>query len=667
MDARQFIAELKTRGVSRTAALYCAGAWALLQVADLVFPIIGLPDESVTLVLVAAAIGFLPAMLLAWWFDLTPQGVVSGVPQAGTARQPVAIPHVLELGLIVALVVSVGYLYIERLQENRSTAPSPAISAERPSIAVMPFINMSDSGDMAYLGDGVAEEVLNLLARLNELNVAARTSSFFFRDTKPDLKQVAESLGVGHILEGSVRREGEQVRVSAQLIDTATGFQVWSASYDRPVGGLLALQEDIAREVVDSLQVVLSDSSRRRLDQPADIDAAAYDFYLRGRDFLRRQADESNLDTAVALFQRALDISPEFAAAWAGVCDGLLGRYVQTLSGSDVQRADAACQRALSLDANAIPVYVAQGNLYRVSGRYDESLASFSRGLALAPATVEAYLGRGKTHAAMGDGEAAVADYEKAIELQPNYWRAYNELGTFYFTEGDYTSALPQLEKVAEYNPDSDTTFHNLGAMYYMLGRVEEASRAWARSVELAPSAETLSNLGSALFYSEDFAGAARRYREAIGLAPDNYRYWGYLGEALRFVPGQAQERNRAFQRAIELAGKVVNVNPNEPLPRAILASYQAQLGNERAALAFLKPLDEANDPQIGVLYYMAMARDLLGLHASALDALERAVELGYPPHLLAMDANFSNLRQEPRFISLLPEGKIETSKREIP
>ncbi len=660
MDARQFIAELKTRGVYRTAALYCAGAWALLQVADLFFPILGLPDESVTLVLVAAGIGFFPAMLLAWWFDLTPEGVVSGsvAANSGVRQAPASAPHILELGMILALVVSVGYLYIERLQDDGATAPPRAAPGERPSIAVMPFVNMSDSGDMAYLGDGVAEEILNLLARLNELNVAARTSSFFFRDANPDLKQVAQSLGVGHILEGSVRRDGEQVRVSAQLIDTVTGFQVWSSTYDRHVGGLLALQEDIARQVVDSLQVVLSDSARQRLDQPVDIDPAAYDFYLRGRDFLRQQADEANLSTAVALFERALAISPSFAAAWAGVCDGVLGRYVQTLSTADFQRADAACQQALNLDANAIPVYVSQGNLYRVSGRYEESLAAFSRGLALAPATVEAYLGRGKTHAAMGEGPAAVADFDKAIQLQPNYWRAYNELGTFYFTRGDYLSALPLLEKVAEFNPDSDTTFHNLGSMYYMLGRVEEASRAWSRSVELTPSAETLSNLGSALFYSGDFSGAAQRYRQAIALAPDNYRYWGNLGEALRFLDDQAPERKQAFERAIALAEEVVQVNPSEPLPRAMLASYQAQLGSRRAALAYLKPLHQTGDQPISVLYYMAMASDMLGMDGLALDALAQAVELGYPPHLLAMDANFADLRSEPRFTNLLPAGK---------
>jgi len=269
---------------------------------------------------------------------------------------------------------------------------------------------------------------------------------------------------------------------------------------------------------------------------------------------------------------------------------------------------------------------------------------------------VEAYLGRGKTYAVMGQGKEAVIDFEKAISLQPNYWRAYNELGTYYYEVGAVDQALPYLEKVAGFSPESDTVFNNLGSTYYMLGQVEQASRAWSRSVDLSPSAETLSNLGSALFYSEEFTQAAQRYREAIGLSPDNFQYWGNLGEALRFVPDSEAERREAFEHAIELAVAVLEVNPNEAVPQAMLASYYAQLGLARLARSYLTRIQTAGDAQIHVLYYRAVALSLLGEHEVALDELTKAVRLGYPLRMLAMDANFMDLRQKPRFVDLLAE-----------
>ncbi|MFV0277300.1 MAG: tetratricopeptide repeat protein [Parahaliea sp.] len=661
MDARQFIAELKTRGVYRVAAFYCAGAWALLQIADLFSPVVGLPDESVTIVLLASAAGFPLALLLAWWFDWTPQGVVVTPSPEVTARLPRNPPHLLEIAVILLLIVSVGYLYVDRLNSEPEPArrgASLAIDA-RPSIAVMPFLNLSRNEDTQYLGDGLAEEVLNLLARLSELNVASRTASFYYRDREqnPDLKAVAAALGVGHILEGSVRRDGQRVRVAVQLVDAGSGFQLWSNTYEREFGGLLALQEDIARKVVKSLQVVLSERSARRLSQQDHIDAAAYDFYLRGRSLLNRQLDETNLAAALAMFRRALEIAPDFASAWAGLCDVQLGRYEQTLSRDNFREADQSCQRALALDSNAIPVYVAQGNLYRISGRYTESLTAFSRGLALSPTVVEAYLGRGKTQAAIGQRELAVADFEKAIRLQPNFWRAYNDLGTFYFEAGDFARALPYLEKVASFNPDSDTVFNNLGSTYYMLGRVEDASRAWARAAGLAPSPEALSNLGTALFFRGLFRDAAERYRDAIAMSPDNFQYWGNLGEALRFVDGSDDERGRAFGRAVELAEAALEVNPRNVLLQSMLAGYYAQSGNLNEARIYLPdgPINgERRDTDYNVLYYRAMTYVLLEDHNNALDAVAEMVAKGYPSRLLAMDANFGELRQEPRFKHLL-------------
>ena len=661
MDARQFIDELKTRGVYRVAAFYCAGAWALLQVADLFFPMLGLPDESVTVVLIAAGAGFPFALLLSWRFDLTPEGVVSApATTVPTHRGKLSLPHLLELLLIVALTLSVGYLYLDRLTpaEVQPPAVSNLIEAgDRPSIAVLPFLNLSTSEDLRYLGDGVAEEILNSLARLNELNVAARSSSFYFRDKDADFRMIANKLAVGHLLEGSVRREGSKVRVTAQLIETSNGFQVWSGSYDRSMSGLLALQEDIARQVVDSLQVVLSDQSDELLARDARVEPLAYDYYLRGRDYLRRQADESNLNAGIAFFRRALAIDREYVDAWAGLCDGLLGLYEATLSASVFSEGERACQEALGLDHAAVSVYVALGNLYRVSGEWQPALREFNRALELNPAAVDAYLGRGKTFAALNKPEQVERDMGNAITLQPSFWRAHNDLGAYYFETGDFSRAIPYFEQGTSLNPGSETAWNNLGSAYYMLGDFELAAEAWQHSVALAPSGVSLANLGGSLFFAGHFDQAAAKYEQAVILSPKNFEYWGYLAEARSFAAPQENTAAQAFERAADLAGERLAINPKDHLARAMMASYMARSGRLQEAANYLDDLLEQSERSMHELYYRALTFTAMGQNDDALDALELAVAIGYPSGLLVLDRNFTDLRLSPRFAALKDEA----------
>jgi TolB-like protein/Flp pilus assembly protein TadD len=661
MDARQFIAELKTRGVYRVAAIYCAGAWALLQVADLFFPMLHLPEGSVTLVLVLAATGFPFALLLAWWFDLTPRGIVTAPPTVDAGRPSIQSPRqILELAVILALTISVGYLYLDRLAERENVADDTLVRdyQKRPSIAVMPFMDLSHGEETAYLGDGLAEEILNLLARLNELNVAARSTSFYYRDPGVEMKEIGRRLGVGHILEGSVRREGQHVRVTAQLVETKGGFQVWSSAYDRDIGGMLDLQEEIARKVVESLQVVLSEQSSRTLSHSYEPRPLAYDYYLKGRDYLRKPMDDANVDAAIAFFRKALEVNRDFAHAWAGLCDGLLARYESARAPEAYTEAEQACHQALSLDERSVPVYVALGNLYRVSGEYARALGTFGQALTLQPASVDAYRGRGKAYADMHQFEPAESDLLTAVRLQPNSWRAQNELATFYFRAGQFQRAIPLLQSVASLNPQSESAFNNLGSAFYMVGEPNRAAEAWTRSVALEPSAISLSNLGGSLFFAERFEEAAEKYQQAAQLAPDDFQYWGNVGEAMQFVAGREVEAAAAFDRAIALAGKQLEINPHDALTRAALASYLARRGHEPAAMALLEQSQDSPDRSILECYSRAVAFTALGRHDQAVDELETAVDMGYPPRLLPLDENFRNLRQMPRFAGLVSRAE---------
>ena len=226
MELRQFVTELKSRKVYRTAAVYSAGAWALLQVADVLFPVVGLPDWSVTAVLLLAAVGFPLALVLSWLFELTPEGKGGVRIEADGDGGTMPVSRIIEFTLIILLCGLVGYLYIGRLTEPAGDNTLPDVAET--SIAVMPFVNLSAEKEMEYLGDGLAEEILNLLARLTELNVAARTSSFYFKDKDVDIQTIGRHLGVANVLEGSIRYAGDRVRVTAQLIKAGDGFHIWS-------------------------------------------------------------------------------------------------------------------------------------------------------------------------------------------------------------------------------------------------------------------------------------------------------------------------------------------------------------------------------------------------------------------------------------------------------
>lgn len=248
----------------------------------------------------------------------------------------------------------------------------------------------------------------------------------------------------------------------------------------------------------------------------------------------------------------------------------------------------------------------------------------------------------------------AERDLQAAIHLQPKFWGAQNDLATFYFDSGQFGRAIPYFQRVADLNPNSETALNNLGAAFYMLGKPERAVDAWRRSVVLAPTAISLSNLGSSLFFAGRFEEAAQKYEQAIQLAPENYEYWGNLGEALLFTPGEEAASVAALERAIELAKIRQRINPNDHLARAMLASYLARIGSHSAAAEYLEDATPPGERNPFELYSRAVAYTVLNEGSAALEALEQAVELGYPVSLLALDRNFAELRQTHRFKALV-------------
>jgi TolB-like protein len=301
-----FIAELRRRHVVRVAIVYSAVAFVVLQAADLVFPRLGLPDWTVTFVVLLAALGLPMALVLAWAFEITPDGVQRALPAAAAPAS--AAPAWLSARTIATVVVALSLaVSVGWFAAHNSTA-----DPVRRSIAVLPFVNMSGNAEDHYFSDGLAEEMLNLLARVEGLKVAARTSSFAFRNKDMDMREVGAQLDVATVLEGSVRRDRNRIRVTVQLIDAADGYHLWSETYDAELSDVFRVQEDMARAIVAALRI--------RLGAPADITVArptvgAHDLYLLGLDRFHKR----EIPQAVDYFQRAVAEDSTYAQAWSGL------------------------------------------------------------------------------------------------------------------------------------------------------------------------------------------------------------------------------------------------------------------------------------------------------------------------------------------------------------
>jgi TolB-like protein/Tfp pilus assembly protein PilF len=657
MDVRRFLAELKGRGVYRVAAIYTAGSWALLQVADLFFPLLGFPDWAITAVLAAAALGFPMALILAWLFDITPEGIVeTDTSDIDVSRLRLSPARIMGITLLVGLVLLVGFLYMERLDligKVEQGSASVAVEPGYASIAVIPFVNMSPTKELEYFGDGLAEEILNLLARLTELDVAARTSSFYFKDHSAGIPEIASQLGVRHVLEGSVRRQGNQVRVTAQLIDASNGYHLWSQTYDRDLSNTFGIQDDIARQVVDKLQVILSASSKQILNQRPTLVPAAYDYYLRGREYLREPLGAETLEQAATLFSKAIELDGDYAEAYAGLCDSYLGHYQLTRDPQQFKTAESACQRALSLDSNAAAVYEALGNLYRFSGKYGPALLNYDKALALNPKAVDALDGKAVVYRL--DNKPALAEETllQAIMLQPNYWRFYQSMGAFLFSTGRFQEAIPYYQRITELMPDNAQAFSDLAAAYFMLNRFEAAAETLQQSLALDPTAIAYSNAGASLFFLRRFDEAADMYQKAIEYAPEDYANWGALADAYRFSKNSQELAEPMYVNAIRLASGQLKINSSDVDTLSLLAHYTAAIGQREQALQYIARATALAPNDMYTYYNYALMLTTLGEMDKAIAALETAVALGYSTALLQVDAGFDELRGVPRFEQL--------------
>jgi adenylate cyclase len=520
---QKFIAELRRRRVFRVIALYAVAGWIVIEVSSTVLPGLNLPDWAATLVILLVVLGFPLAVGLAWAFDLGPQGIERTSPAAGSTPPAAAAPP-----------APVEPATREAAPSLAAAAPAPvaaesaAAAAEtdsRRSIAVLPFLNMSGDAENEYFSDGIAEEILNLLVKLPQLRVASRTSSFVFRGEKAHTQDVAKKLGVSTLLEGSVRRAGDRVRITAQLIEAGTDSHLWSETYDRELKDVFAIQDDIARSIVAALEVKLTPRDRRALQYVATSDTKAYDYYLRGRqyfyEFTRRQ-----FHNAIRMFRKAIEQDPNFALAYAGLADSysLLYQWADS-SEENIVKANEASIKAITLDPDSAEANAARGTALAISGKHEEAERAFENAILLNPALFEPYYFYGRDCMAQGKFEKAARLFNEACRVNPDDYQApgflamaYTELGrdkerqyatrltveraeqhvdlhpddsralTFgaraLADQGQVDRAREWVQRALEADRDEPAIIYNVACMYSLLGEVDTAIELLDRAIQ---------------------------------------------------------------------------------------------------------------------------------------------------------------------------------------
>jgi TolB-like protein/Tfp pilus assembly protein PilF len=513
MNTRNFFAELKRRNVYKVAVAYAVVSWLLIQIATQVFPFFDIPNWAVRVVVLLLALGFPVALVLAWAFEITPEGI---------RRESEITPHESIthrtgrklIGITIAVAVAAGgmlafQLLRPRLMTERIPAASPAapdaVISEN-SIAVLPFLDMSQAKDQGYFSDGISEELLNLLGRIRQLKVPSRTSSFFFKDKQVEISEIARLLRVAYVLEGSVRKSGDQLRITTQLIRAADGYHLWSETYDRKMDDIFNVQDEIAGEVVKELKVkLLAAAPKVRTTNPQ-----AYALFLQARELARKFTPEA-FAKSDALFRQALEIDPRYAPAWTGLAVNFNGEFGMGLmsseegnarareavekalaidpeyapahaalgmsamqSDNDLAGAARHLERALVLDPTSVPVLSGSANLLSNLGRLDQALALQEAAVRRDPVNVYVLSNLGASQCVTGRYDEAIGSYRAVLRLSPGRGAAHAQLGMVLLQKGDAAAALAEIEQ----EKNETWKMIALPMAYCALGRAADADAA---------------------------------------------------------------------------------------------------------------------------------------------------------------------------------------------
>ncbi len=544
-----FLAELRRRNVIRMAGLYLVGAWLVVQVASTVFPAFELPVWALRAVILLLAIGFIPALILAWVFELTPEGVkrdgeapADAAIARGTARK-------MDRAIVIGLVVVIALLAVERVwfakQSLVETPPTDATATRVDSIAVLPFRNESSGSDSEYLADGLAESLIYRLAQLPELTVSPASSVFRYKNSAQGHQEVGRALGVVAVLAGRLVQRGDNLTISIELIDVRDNRVVWGEQYQRPMSALLETQRDIAAEIVNRLELRLSAADASRFEKRFTDSNEAYRLYLEGRYHWNQRTDAS-IRQAIERFRAAVDVDPDFALAFSGLADCflVLPYYRSVRSDETLRQAKAYAERALAIDAQLAEAHASTAYVDQGLWNWESAERGYQRALEINPRYVTALLWYARLEARLGRATDSLTRLREAQALEPLSRVVGDNTAQMLLILGQFEAARDEAQRMVRFDDGFPGGYQRLSQAQLKLGLPEEALATAEQGLQKWPWDQLSINRAAAL-------AALGRRDEARMLALElEATYAAGNADAIKVaeIHAAAGDANRAFE-----------------------------------------------------------------------------------------------------------------------
>jgi TolB-like protein/Tfp pilus assembly protein PilF len=681
MNARSFFSELKRRRVYNVAVAYVIVAWLLIQVATQVFPFFNIPNWVVRLVVLLAIISFPIAVVCAWAFEITPEGIklerdIDRRITRKTGRKLTAL--IVIVAAVAAGVTVFRFLHSQQGMEAVKQRPL-AVAIESKSIAVLPFENRSEDKANAYFADGIQDEILVRLAKIADLKVISRTSTRHYKSAPENLREIGQELGVAHLLEGSVQRAANRVRVNAQLIDARTDAHVWAQTYDRDLADVFAIQSEIAKAIAEQLQAKLSPNEKKAIEQPPTTDLAAFDLYSRAKSILLTASfsvtADPDLRKAIELLDEAVALDPSFFDAYCQLAYAHENLYA--LKGSDhtparLALAEAALQAATRLRPDAAETHLARAQyLYYGLRDYAGALAELEIARRALPNDPRLFELTGYILRRRGQHEEGLQDLQRAVELDPRNFFTLQQIALSYQFLGRYAESIAALDRALTIIPDHLT--RALRGLFLFCWKADTRPALQTIDAILAQGPSAVAGSADIWFLcalAERDPAAAERALVAVGDNP----CWAEgvillsrsFGEGLlaRMVKDETRART-AFEAARAQQEKIVQAQPDYGPALCVLGLIDAALGRKDLALdegrraIALTPVEKDVNNGSRVLQYFAITAAWAGEKELALQQLEAGLRAPDASQILSYGALkllpfWDPLRGDPRFEAIV-------------
>ena len=555
--------------------------------------------------------------------------------------------------VVVAFLASIAIYSPARQQLKIWLSISPIPRTKQ--VAVLPLRVVVGDGQTAAFGAGLTETLTAKLTQLTgDPSLQVVPAAEIHSKHVSTVDEARKEFGVNLVLEGSLHKSGQQVRVNYILVDARTHRQLRAESLTFSAMDSFAAEDTIVNGATQMLELEIQGQQRKALAGHGTQAAGAYDYYLQGRGYLQNYDRAENLDSAVQVFERALAIDPGYALAYAGLGDAYWKKYRSTKELSWIEKSREACRQADHLDSSLSAAHSCLGTLSAGTGNYQDAAKEFERAVETEPTNDDAFRGLAVAYEHLGKLEKAENTYRRAIELRPHYWAGYNWLGAFYYRHVRFPEAAEMFNQVVALSPDSFLGYSNLGATYVEQARYTDAINVLKQSIAIRPSDYGYTNLGNSYFFLRRYEEADQAYEQAVKLAEKDSLLWWNLGDGYYWTPGKRTQSGAAYRQGIASADEELRVNPNNAYSYGVLAICHAMLGEKKPALSALKSGLKLAPSDPFLFFQAALVYNQFGQSNEAVTWLKKAQAAGYSQARIRDYPNFESLWANPKSKELL-------------